>query len=132
MVWTLQDDCPSVREDEHRGSSSSVGNTAQCMLMGRVRFTHADYLVSQASFYKIDIDNPDVQTSVSNYDISAVVSHSNTVVQGGAYSSARLVSNSLCAVQPTFKFFKGGSEVDKIIGPDVKTLWVLLRKHAQT
>lgn len=62
------------------------------MLMGRVRFTHTDYRVSQASFYKIDIDNPDVQTSVSNYDISAVVSQSNTVGQGGGPSSSLLVS----------------------------------------
>ena len=27
----------------------------------------------QASFYKIDIDNPDVQTSVANHEISGVV-----------------------------------------------------------
>ena len=49
--------------------------------MGKLGLSHTEWLLSQAAFYKIDIDNPDVQTSVSNHDISGVVSHRCNVVR---------------------------------------------------
>ena len=50
-------------------------------VMGKVGLSPTEWLLSQAAFYKIDIDNPDVQTSVSNHDISGVVSHRCNVLR---------------------------------------------------
>ncbi|KAL3142307.1 hypothetical protein ABBQ38_002649 [Trebouxia sp. C0009 RCD-2024] len=58
----------------------------------------------QASFYKIDIDNPDVQTSVSKHDISGV---------------------------PTFKLLRNGSVVAELTGADKQALRKYLQLHAK-
>lgn len=58
----------------------------------------------QASFYKIDIDNPDVQTSVSKHDISGV---------------------------PTFKLLRNGAVVAELTGADKKALRKYLQMHAK-
>ncbi|KAA6429119.1 hypothetical protein WJX79_005095 [Trebouxia sp. C0005] len=58
----------------------------------------------KASFFKIDIDNPNVQTSVSNHEITGV---------------------------PTFKLVQKGSVLAEVTGADKNTLRKYLQMYAQ-
>ncbi|KAL0022895.1 hypothetical protein WJX77_004307 [Trebouxia sp. C0004] len=58
----------------------------------------------KASFFKIDIDNPDVQTSVSNHEVTGV---------------------------PTFKLVRKGSVLAEMTGADKNTLRKYLQQYAQ-
>ena len=83
VVWSMQNDCARVCQDEYRIYQGNpfllkslycrgfaTGNAAECAS----KFVTVVGCAVQAKFYRIDIDNPDVQTSVSNHQISGVVS----------------------------------------------------------
>lgn len=86
-------------------------------------------MVSQVSFYKIDLDNPDAHKSVSKYNISTVVSHRCNAVMQCGYPSRSVLATLLRALQPTFKFRVAGAEVAEVTGANKDVLQAFLKMH---